>query len=398
MRRGHTATTLLAPRDSSPACGGRQGSLPRPLCGSSPTEEQLAPLMERGAGSRLLLPAVGQATGEQQDEGEGRRPRPSQALVAMPVSTSWRPAISVLLRWPSVLGVRVSGSPPRCLRNDRCRGGLEVWDRPAAPLSATRRARRASASVTPSIRDAAYEALLVPETLRATRSTFAEVIERNMGALPEEGSGAPPRMTSNRMLVKGLDVFRCAAGDQARDVDANVERRDASDECVIDASWGIKTRRCMSSGAPGAWLVRSAMQRDYRGAGRGIEGGRATDRITTLVARAQVPPRTPLSRGSAPARTPLLSATSSSASTASVARELPRPGTPSAAPLEIRAQVLLQQGRGAVGDRDRDGGQARVPELLGPSRCPRVRVPCPRRREDLRARRSSEIGTRDQRL
>ena len=185
------------------------------------TDEELAALMERGAGNPLFLrelASVGETTENAED-----LPDTVEALMATRID-QLAPGDRALLRWASVLGERFSGSLiVEVLEDDpNVAAGSEAWDRLAEfverdpDVAGTFRFRHAL------IRDAAYEGLSYKRR-RELHARVAEVLERKHAERPEDVA----ELLSLHYFNAGrwLEAWRYSrlAGDLARDVYANVD-------------------------------------------------------------------------------------------------------------------------------------------------------------------------------
>ena len=150
------------------------------------TDEELAALVERGAGNPLFLRELA-SVGEKADDAEDL-PDTVEALVATRVD-QLSPRDRALLRWAAVLGVSFSGSLiEEVLENDPAvAAASEAWDRLAEfverdpDVPGGFRFRHAL------IRDAAYDGLSYKRR-RELHGRVAEVIERQHAEKPEEAS------------------------------------------------------------------------------------------------------------------------------------------------------------------------------------------------------------------
>jgi len=150
------------------------------------TEEELAALMERGAGNPLFLQELA-SVGEQTDEAE-ELPESVEALVATRID-QLTPGDRTLLRWASVLGVSFSGALIVGVLEDDPQVGAasEAWDRLGEFVERDPDVPGAFRFRHALIRDAAYEGLSYRRR-RELHGRVAEVIERSQGDRPEEAA------------------------------------------------------------------------------------------------------------------------------------------------------------------------------------------------------------------
>jgi class 3 adenylate cyclase/tetratricopeptide (TPR) repeat protein len=148
------------------------------------TDEELAALMERGAGNPLFLQRLA-SVGETSEEAK-ELPETVEALVATRID-QLAPGDRALLRWASVLGVSFSGT----LIQDVLEGdsvvaaGSEAWDRLGEFVERDPAVAGAFRFRHALIRDAAYEGLSYKRR-RELHGRVAEVIEGSQGDRPEE--------------------------------------------------------------------------------------------------------------------------------------------------------------------------------------------------------------------
>ena len=327
------------------------------------TEEQLAALMERGAGNPLFLQRLASA-GEQQDEAEAL-PETVEALVATRID-QLAPGDRALLRWASVLGVSFSGALILDVLEDDplVAAGSEVWDRLGEFVERDPDVPGAFRFRHALIRDAAYEGLSYRRR-RELHGRIAEVIERNMGARPEEAAELLSLHYFNAGRWSKAWTYSRAAGDQARDVYANVDAARFY-ERAIDASGQIKTLEAHELGSTWRSLgeVRDAAG-DYRGA---VEAFKVAARLLKddAVARAQVFEKRAIAWGRLSSYTAALRDTTAGLDCVK-SLETAEARDAANSLLALRAQVLLQQGRAreviAIATE-----VVRAAEPLGPSR------------------------------
>ena len=150
------------------------------------TDEELAVLMERGAGNPLFLQEL--AAADEQAEDAEDLPETVEALVATRIDRLM-PGDRALLRWASVLGVSFSGALILdVLEDDPLVGAASVaWDRLGEFVERDPDVPGAFRFRHALIRDAAYEGLSYRRR-RELHSRVAEVIERSHGERPEEAA------------------------------------------------------------------------------------------------------------------------------------------------------------------------------------------------------------------
>jgi class 3 adenylate cyclase/tetratricopeptide (TPR) repeat protein len=150
------------------------------------TDEELAALMERGAGNPLFLQRLA-SVGEAAEDGE-ELPETVEALLATRID-KLAPGDRALLRWASVLGVSFSGS----LILDVLEGdslvaaASEAWERLGEFVERDPDVPGAFRFRHALIRDAAYEGLSFKRR-RELHGRVAEVVEKNQGERPEEAA------------------------------------------------------------------------------------------------------------------------------------------------------------------------------------------------------------------
>ena len=185
------------------------------------TEEELAALMERGAGNPLFLQRLA-SVGEAADEAEDL-PETVEALVATRID-QLAPGDRALLRWASVLGVSFSGSLiAQVLEGDSEVGAAaEAWDRLGEFVERDPDVAGAFRFRHALIRDAAYEGLSYRRR-RELHGRVAEVIERQQGERAEEVAELLSLHYFNAGRWERAWTYSRLAGDLAREVYANVD-------------------------------------------------------------------------------------------------------------------------------------------------------------------------------
>jgi tetratricopeptide (TPR) repeat protein len=150
------------------------------------TDDELAALMERGAGNPLFLQELA-SVGETADEAE-ELPESVEALVATRID-QLAPGDRALLRWASVLGASFSGALiNEVLEDDPLVGAAsEAWDRLGEFVERDPDVPGAFRFRHALIRDAAYEGLSYRRR-RELHGRVAEVIERSHGDRAEEAA------------------------------------------------------------------------------------------------------------------------------------------------------------------------------------------------------------------
>ena len=150
------------------------------------TEEELAALMERGAGNPLFLRELA-SVGEKTDEAE-ELPETVEALVATRIDRLG-PGDRALLRWASVLGVSFSASLIADVLEDDplVAAGSEAWDRLGEFVERDPNVAGAFRFRHALLRDAAYEGLSYKRR-RELHGRVAEVIKLGHGDHPEDAA------------------------------------------------------------------------------------------------------------------------------------------------------------------------------------------------------------------
>jgi class 3 adenylate cyclase/tetratricopeptide (TPR) repeat protein len=150
------------------------------------TEEELAALMERGAGNPLFLQEL--ASSDKAAEAAQEMPDTVEELVATRID-KLAPGDRALLRWASVLGVSFSGSLiTEVLEGDAdASAGSEAWTRLGEFVEMDPDVPGAFRFRHALIRDAAYEGLSYKRR-RELHGRVAEVIEQRHGERPEEAA------------------------------------------------------------------------------------------------------------------------------------------------------------------------------------------------------------------
>ena len=229
-----------------------------------PTDEELAALMERGAGNPLFLQRLA-SVGEQTDEAE-ELPETVEALVATRID-QLAPGDRALLRWASVLGVSFSGALILdVLEEDPLvAAGSEAWDRLGEYVERDPHVPGAFRFRHALIRDAAYEGLSYKRR-RELHGRVAEVIERSHGDRPDEAAELLSLHYFNAGRWPEAWKYSRLAGDLAREVYANVDAARFY-ERAIQTSAHIKTLEDVEVASTWRSLgeVRDAAG-DYRGA------------------------------------------------------------------------------------------------------------------------------------
>ena len=228
------------------------------------TEEELAALMERGAGNPLFLQRLA-SVGEAADEAEDL-PETVEALVATRID-QLAPGDRALLRWASVLGVSFSGSLiAEVLEGDTEVGAAaEAWDRLGEFVERDPEVAGAFRFRHALIRDAAYEGLSYRRR-RELHGRVAEVIERHHGDRAEEAAELLSLHYYNAGRWEQTWAYSRLAGDLAREVYANVDAARFY-ERALEASAKVKTVDALELASTWRSLgeVREAAG-DYRGA------------------------------------------------------------------------------------------------------------------------------------
>jgi class 3 adenylate cyclase/tetratricopeptide (TPR) repeat protein len=150
------------------------------------TDEELAALMERGAGNPLFLQEL--ASPERALEATEQMPDSVESLVATRID-GLAPGDRALLRWASVLGVSFSGAViADVLEGDpTAASDSEAWDRLAEFVERDPDVPGAFRFRHALIRDGAYEGLSYRRR-RELHGRVAEVLERSHGERPEEAA------------------------------------------------------------------------------------------------------------------------------------------------------------------------------------------------------------------
>jgi predicted ATPase len=202
------------------------------------TEEELAALMERGAGNPLFLRELA-SVGEKTDEAE-ELPETVEALVATRID-QLGPGDRALLRWASVLGVSFSASLIADVLEDDplVAAGSEAWDRVGEFVERDPNVAGAFRFRHALIRDAAYEGLSYKRR-RELHGRVAEVIEQRHAERPEDASELLSLHYFNAGRWSQAWTYSRMAGDSAREVYANVDAAQFY-ERALEASAQIKT-------------------------------------------------------------------------------------------------------------------------------------------------------------
>jgi len=186
-----------------------------------PTDEELAALMERGAGNPLFLQRLA-SVGGKMDEAE-ELPETVEALVATRID-QLAPGDRALLRWASVLGVSFSGALILDVLEDDplVAAGSEAWDRLGEFVERDPDVPGAFRFRHALIRDAAYEGLSYRRR-RELHGRVAEVIEKRHGDRPEEAAELLSLHYFNAGRWAEAWKYSRIAGKQAAAVHANAE-------------------------------------------------------------------------------------------------------------------------------------------------------------------------------
>jgi tetratricopeptide (TPR) repeat protein len=185
------------------------------------SDEELAALMDRGAGNPLFLQTL--ASPEEGSEEAEQMPDTVEALVATRIDRL-APGDRALLRWASVLGVSFSGALiSEVLEGDpTAASDSDAWDRLAEFVERDPDVPGAFRFRHALIRDGAYEGLSYRRR-RELHGRVADVIERNQGDRPQEAA----ELLSLHYWSAGrwLEAWRYSrlAGDLAREAYANVD-------------------------------------------------------------------------------------------------------------------------------------------------------------------------------
>ncbi|HEX4747076.1 MAG TPA: adenylate/guanylate cyclase domain-containing protein [Gaiellaceae bacterium] len=185
------------------------------------TDEELAALMERGAGNPLFLQRLA-SVGETADQAE-ELPETVEALVATRID-QLAPGDRALLRWAAVLGVSFSGSLiAEVLEGDTEVGAAaEAWDRLGEFVERDPNVPGAFRFRHALIRDAAYEGLSYRRR-RELHGRVAEVIERQQGDRTDEVAELLSFHFASAGMWEQAWTYSRLAGDLAREVYANVD-------------------------------------------------------------------------------------------------------------------------------------------------------------------------------
>jgi predicted ATPase/class 3 adenylate cyclase len=185
------------------------------------TDEELAALLERGAGNPLFLQTLA-SVGEQADEAE-ELPESVEALVATRID-QLAPGDRALLRWASVLGVSFTGALIVDVLEDDPQVGAasEAWDRLGEFVERDPDVPGAFRFRHALIRDAAYEGLSYKRR-RELHGRVAEVIEQRHEDEPEEAAELLSLHYFNAGRWEQAWTYSRLAGDLAREVYANVD-------------------------------------------------------------------------------------------------------------------------------------------------------------------------------
>ena len=185
------------------------------------SDEELAALMERGAGNPLFLQRLA-SVGEQADEAE-ELPETVEALVATRIDRL-APGDRALLRWASVLGVSFSGSLIVGVLEDDPQVGVasEAWDRLGEFVERDPEVPGAFRFRHALIRDAAYQGLSYRRR-RELHGRVAEVIEQRHADRPGDAAELLSLHYFNAGRWEEAWAYSRIAGDSAREVYANVD-------------------------------------------------------------------------------------------------------------------------------------------------------------------------------
>lgn len=202
------------------------------------SDDELAALMERGAGNPLFLQRLA-SVGAAADEAD-ELPESVEALVATRID-QLAPGDRALLRWASVLGVSFSGSLiAEVLEGDTEVGAAaEAWDRLGEFVERDPNVAGAFRFRHALIRDAAYEGLSYRRR-RELHGRVAEVIEERQGDRPEEAAELLSLHYFNAGRWDEAWTYSRLAGNLAREVYANVDAARFY-ERAIEASGKIAT-------------------------------------------------------------------------------------------------------------------------------------------------------------
>ena len=185
------------------------------------TDEELAALLERGAGNPLFLQTLA-SVGEQADEAE-ELPESVEALVATRID-QLAPGDRALLRWAAVLGVSFSGALIVDVLEDDPQVGAasEAWNRLGEFIERDPDVPGAFRFRHALIRDAAYEGLSYKRR-RELHGRVAEVIEQRHEDEPQEAAELLSLHYFNAGRWGQAWMYSRLAGDLAREVYANVD-------------------------------------------------------------------------------------------------------------------------------------------------------------------------------
>ena len=185
------------------------------------TEEELAALMERGAGNPLFLRELA-SVGEKTEEAE-ELPETVEALVATRID-QLGPGDRALLRWASVLGVSFSASLIADVLEDDplVAAGSEAWDRVGEFVERDPNVAGAFRFRHALIRDAAYEGLSYKRR-RELHGRVAEVIEKRHAERPADAAELLSLHYFNAGRWADAWTYSRLAGDLAREVYANAD-------------------------------------------------------------------------------------------------------------------------------------------------------------------------------
>ncbi|HEU5207568.1 MAG TPA: adenylate/guanylate cyclase domain-containing protein [Gaiellaceae bacterium] len=189
--------------------------------GRSLTDEELAALMERGAGNPLFLQrlaSVGEAAADADE-----LPETVEALVATRID-QLAPGDRALLRWASVLGASFSASlVAEVLEGDTEVGaGAEAWDRLGEFVERDPNVPGAFRFRHALIRDAAYEGLSYRRR-RELHGRVADVIEKRHIGRPKDVVELLSLHYFNAERWEETWTYSRLAGDLAREVYANLD-------------------------------------------------------------------------------------------------------------------------------------------------------------------------------
>ena len=185
------------------------------------TDDELAALMERGAGNPLFLQELA-GSGVPATQAE-ELPESVEALVATRID-QLAPGDRALLRWASVLGVSFSGALiVEVLEGESEVGAAaEAWDRLGEFVERDPDVPGAFRFRHALIRDAAYEGLSYRRR-RELHGRVAEVIERTHGDRPEEAAEILALHFHRAERWPDAWRFSVEAGRRAEEKYANVE-------------------------------------------------------------------------------------------------------------------------------------------------------------------------------